>query len=104
MSARVVDAGVVLPAATALRETGDVLAEVSSDVLATGSAATAAAGQFSGELHEGAAVLSLSWSSAVQQAGRSATLVAAVAENAVALAQEQDRTYAAALRRPGGPR
>jgi len=99
---RVVDAAVVLPAAEALREAGSVLDEVASDVQATGLAATAAAGQFSGELQEGAAVLSLSWGAAVQQAGESATIVAGVADNAVALAQELDRTAAGALRQPGG--
>jgi hypothetical protein len=100
---RVVDADVVLPAAQALRDAGSVLAEVAADVLGTGASATAAAGEFAGELQDGAAVLSLSWSAAVQQGGESATIVAGVAANAVALAQEQDRAAAADLR-SSGPR
>lgn len=98
---RVVDADVVHAAAAALRDTGGALDEVASDVEGTGRTATAAAGQFAGELQEGAATLSLSWGAAVAQVGQSATVVAGAADQAVAVAQELDRRSAAGIAQSG---
>lgn len=98
---RIIDAAVVHAAAAALTETGGALEAVASDIEGTGHTATAAAGQFAGELQEGAATLALSWSAAVAQAGQSAMVVAAAAEHAVATAQALDQRSAHELGQSG---
>lgn len=101
---RVVDPGLLGSAGAALREVGAQLDGAADDVVDAGRTALSGAGQFAGELSEGAAVLSLSWSAAAQQAGRSATTVNAVAEQAVVVLQALDIQAAAGLSGSGGPR
>lgn len=104
MSTRVVSSAVLLPAATALRTVAEQLEGAGEDIAETGRTAVSGAGQFAGELSEGAAVLSLSWSAASRQAGRSAATIGAVAEQAVVVAEALDAAAAQALTRTGRPR
>ncbi|MEX2289958.1 MAG: hypothetical protein WD794_06485 [Mycobacteriales bacterium] len=110
MSTRTVSAEILLPAAAALREIGEQLDGAAEDIGGAGRTALSGAGQFAGQLSEGAAVLSLSWSAAARQAGRSTATLGAVAEQAVAVARALDAQAAAALAagaaaaRTGAPR
>lgn len=97
MTTRIVSAEVLLPAAAALRTIGEQLEGAAEDIGGSGRTAVSGAGQFAGELSEGAAVLSLSWSAASRQAGRSAATIGAVVEQAVAFAEALDAGAAAAL-------
>jgi hypothetical protein len=102
MTRRVVDSAVLLPAAQALRDLAEQLDGAGEDIGGAGRTALSGAGQFAGELSEGAAVLSLAWAVSARHAGRSAATIGAVAEQAVAVAQAIDGAAAAALGQ--GPR
>ena len=79
----VISPEVLLPAAEALDAVAAELEGVADEVEGVGRTALAGAGQFAGELSEGACVLSLSWSAATRHAGLSATTIASVATQAV---------------------
>lgn len=98
---RAYDDAVQRPAAAVLRAVGDELTATADDVHDAGRTALDGAGQFAGELSEGAAVLSLSWAAAMEQAALSADTVAAVAVQALVTAQGLDAHAAAALSRTG---
>lgn len=100
-TARVVSPEVLLPAAAALRDVAEQLDGAAADIHGCGRTALDGAGQFAGALAEGAAVLSLSWSSAAAHAGRSAGVVADVATQAVAFLDALDAQAAQALRAGG---
>ena len=98
MSTRVVSAEVLFPAAAALRDAAEQLDGAAEDIGDAGSTALSGAGQFAGELSEGAALLSLAWSATARHAGLSAVTIGAVAEQAVAHAEALDaRATSAAL-------
>lgn len=101
---RVVDPDVLLPAAEALSTVAEQLDGAADEVEGAGRTALSGAGQFTGELSEGAAVLSLSWSAAARLAGRSATTLAAVAVQAVTTFDALDAQAAAGVGGVARPR
>lgn len=89
MSTRVVCSDVLLAAAAAAHGRQE-LEGAAEDIADAGRTAISGASQFAGDLTEGAAVISLSWSAATRHASRSAATIGAVAEQAVELAEALD--------------
>ena len=104
MSTRVVSAEVLLPAAAALRDVAEQLDGAAESIGDAGTTVMSGTGQFTSELAEGAAVLSLAWSATARHAGLSAGTIGAVAERAVTDAEALDARATSALAAGPGPR
>ena len=104
MTTRVVSAELLLPAAAALQDVAEQLDGAAEDIGDAGTTVMSGAGQFTGELAEGAAVLSLAWSATARHAGLSAATIGAVAERAVTDAEALDARATSALAAGPGPR